>query len=67
MKIILNYWISDGWYIGKLKEIPNIMSQGETLDELKDNIKDAYNLMMEDDANIPSSDVKVTEILLEMT
>ncbi|MEW6237909.1 MAG: type II toxin-antitoxin system HicB family antitoxin [Candidatus Omnitrophota bacterium] len=43
----LEYWIDDGWYVGKLKEIPGIFSQGETLEDLEENIKDAYALMME--------------------
>lgn len=50
----LAYWISDGWYIGKLKEIPGVISQGETLDELEANIQDADNLMMEDEEDAPA-------------
>ena len=30
----LEYWIDDGWYIGRIIEIPGIFSQGETLYEL---------------------------------
>ena len=44
----LDYWLEDGWYVGKLREVPNVFSQGESLEELKDNIQDAYQLMMED-------------------
>ncbi|EMS80296.1 MULTISPECIES: type II toxin-antitoxin system HicB family antitoxin [Desulfotignum] len=58
MKFTLNYWIDDGWYIGKLKEVPGVFSQAETLEELKENIEDAYNLMMEDDSIIPASDIQ---------
>ena len=42
----LEYWTDDNWYVGRLKEIPGIFSQGETLEELEDNIKDAYELMI---------------------
>lgn len=45
----LEYWIDDNFYVGKLKEVPGIFSQGRTLKELRENIIDAYNLMMEDD------------------
>jgi predicted RNase H-like HicB family nuclease len=45
----LEYWKEDNWYVGKLKEVPGVFSQGETLDELKDNIDDAYHLMIESD------------------
>ena len=31
----LEYWVNDAWYIGKLKEVPGVFSQGETLAELK--------------------------------
>lgn len=43
----LEYWQEEGWYIGKLKEIPGVFSQGETLEELKDNISEAYHLMLQ--------------------
>lgn len=46
----LEYWKDDGWYVGRLKEMPGVMSQGETLEELQKMIRDAYNLMVEDAA-----------------
>ena len=42
----LEYWMDDEWYVGKLKEVPGVFSQGETLDELETNIRDAYHLMV---------------------
>jgi predicted RNase H-like HicB family nuclease len=44
----LEYWIDDGWHVGRLKEVPGVFSQGETLEELEENIIDAYQLMMEE-------------------
>lgn len=41
----LEYWEDDGWLIGRLKEMPGVFSQGETLEELESNIGDAYQLM----------------------
>ena len=41
----LDFWVDDGWYVGKLREVPGVFSQGESLEELKVNIKDAYQLM----------------------
>jgi len=41
----LEYWIEDGWYIGRLKEVPGVFSQGESLEELEENIRDAYRMM----------------------
>jgi len=43
------YWKSDKYWLGKLLEHPEIMTQGETLDELEENIKDAYMMMAMDD------------------
>jgi predicted RNase H-like HicB family nuclease len=38
----LEYWKDDDWYVGRLKEVPGAFSQGETLEELEENVKDAY-------------------------
>jgi len=61
----LEYWQDDGWYVGKLKEIPGIFSQGETIDELEKNIQDAYRLMMEDESVSPVSEIHTKEIGVE--
>lgn len=42
---LLEYWLDDGWYVGHLKEVPGVFSQGETLEVLEDNIQDAYELL----------------------
>jgi predicted RNase H-like HicB family nuclease len=42
----LEYWQDDGWLVGRLKEIPGVFSQGKTLEELKENIIDAYRMML---------------------
>ena len=44
----LNFWMDEGWCVGKLREVPGVFSQGESLEELKMNIQDAYDLMMQD-------------------
>lgn len=38
----------DGWYIGQLQEMPEVLSQGKTVKELISNLKDALNLILED-------------------
>jgi predicted RNase H-like HicB family nuclease len=43
----LEYWQEDGWYVGRLIEVPGVFSQGESLDELRENIQNAYNMMIE--------------------
>jgi len=42
----LEYWIDEGWYVGRLKEVPGVFSQGESLAELEEYIRDAYHLMI---------------------
>ncbi len=49
----LDYWEDDGWYVGKLREAPGVFSQGETLNELKENISDALKLMAESEEPVP--------------
>lgn len=49
----LEYWLDEGWYVGRLKEVPGVFSQGETLEELEANIQDTYQLMMEDSLQVP--------------
>lgn len=48
----LEYWVDEGWYVGRLKEIPGIFSQGESLKELKENIREAYHLMIEEETPV---------------
>ncbi|MFA7239594.1 MAG: type II toxin-antitoxin system HicB family antitoxin [Sulfuricellaceae bacterium] len=47
-RITLIYWKSDKFWLGKMLEHPEIMTQGVTLEELEENIKDAYLLMAMD-------------------
>jgi len=44
----LEYWVDDNWYVGKLKEIPGVFSQGESLNELQENIRDCYKMMLKE-------------------
>ena len=64
----LEYWIDEGWYIGRLREVPGVFSQGETLQELEDNIRDAYKIMTEEElGDFPlRSEVQTKEIGVEM-
>lgn len=64
-RFTLEYWVDDGWYVGRLKEVPGVFSQGETLEELGDNINDAYRLMVEEEPGSPRFDVKTKDITLK--
>ncbi|MDQ1266581.1 MAG: hypothetical protein QG635_1733 [Bacteroidota bacterium] len=48
IEFTLQYWLDDGWYVGKLREVPGVFSQGETLNDLINNIKEVYSLMLDE-------------------
>ena len=58
-KLNIVYWKGEKFWLGKILEHPEIMCQGETLEELEENLKDAYKLMLMDD--VPS-DYQLKEI-----
>ena len=63
----LEYWIDDGWYVGRLREVPGVFSQGASLQKLEDNIRDAYQLMMEEEEEVlPRGGVQTMELGVEM-
>ncbi len=62
----LEYWQDDGWYVGRLKEVPGVFSQGETLAELEENIEDAYRLVMEETPRISHPVSCTKELLVEL-
>ena len=63
----LEYWQDDNWFVGKLKEIPGVFSQGKTIEELKENIIDAYQMMLqESDVEEDRPDVKYIELGVEV-
>ncbi len=47
----------DGGYVGFIAEVPGAMSQGETIAELSDNLRDAVKAIFE--ANRYSNPVKI--------
>lgn len=62
----LEYWTDDGWYVGRLKEVPGVFSQGETLDELKENIADAYHMVISSDGEPPREGALTLEVGVEV-
>jgi predicted RNase H-like HicB family nuclease len=59
----LDYWIDGVWYVGILREIPGVFSQGRSLEELKENIRDAYHLVVSETKDLtPVGRHKTTQI-----
>jgi predicted RNase H-like HicB family nuclease len=42
----LEFWRDGDFYVGRLLEVPGVSSQGESLDELKSNVQNAYDLIV---------------------
>ena len=47
-KLKMVYWKGNKFWVGKLIDHPEVMSQGKTLKELEANITDAYKLLVLD-------------------
>ena len=62
----MDYWLEDGYYVGKLREVPGVFSQGETLEELQENLRDAYLMMMESEPLPESGVVETLELGVEV-
>jgi predicted RNase H-like HicB family nuclease len=62
-KLKMVYWKGDKFWLGKLLDHPEIMTQGETLEELEENLRDAYKLMAFEDVPV---DHKIKELPLKL-
>jgi predicted RNase H-like HicB family nuclease len=60
-KLKMFYWKSDRFWVGKLVDHPEIMTQGKTVAELEENMADAYRLMVLEDVPVGH---KTKEIVL---
>jgi len=45
-RLTMIYWKSDKFWLGRLREFPEMMTQGRTLKELEENVRDAYQMMI---------------------
>ena len=52
-RLTMVYWKSEQFWLGKLLEHPEIMTQGETVEQLEENLRDAYSSLLMDD--VPES------------
>jgi predicted RNase H-like HicB family nuclease len=55
------YWEEEGAWIGYLQEYPDYWTQGETLDDLKEHLRDLYHDMT--NGSIPGTR-KVAELVV---
>lgn len=65
-ELTLEFWEEDGWYVGKLREVPGVFSQGETIAELEENIADAYRMIFDEAPGNDHPPVQTKGIFLEV-
>ena len=53
LRFQLEYWKDGSWFVGRLPQVPGVFSQGATLAELEDNVRDAYRMMIEEQEAVP--------------
>ena len=41
--------IEDGWYMGQCEQVPEAMTQGRTIEEVRENLKDAITLLFQEE------------------
>ena len=47
--------VEDGWYMGQCEQIPGAITQGKTVEEVQENLKEALALVLESEQgkNVP--------------
>jgi predicted RNase H-like HicB family nuclease len=55
----------DGWYVGQVEEMPAAISQGKTIEEVKDNLSDAVKLLFETSRQIVEKEYEGRPIIRE--
>jgi predicted RNase H-like HicB family nuclease len=58
----------DKWWVGWTDDVPGALTQGKTLREARENLKDAIGLMLEDveTDDIPAATTKVVHEVIEL-
>jgi predicted RNase H-like HicB family nuclease len=59
LRFQMEYWKDGRWFVGRLPQVPGVFSQGASLQELEENLLDAYRLMIEEQDPAP------TDLLIE--
>jgi predicted RNase H-like HicB family nuclease len=62
----LEYWMEDGSFVGRLKEVPGVFCQGGSLEELEKCIKEGYKAMMAKEGMPAPGKTQTKEIELDV-
>ena len=55
LRFQMEYWQDGRWLVGRLPQVPGVFSQGRTVGELEQNIRDAYRMMLEEQDPAPAA------------
>ncbi len=58
---------SGDWYIGYIEEIPGVNTQGKTLDEVRENLKEAFKLIIEANQQLTRKSLADDDVIRETT
>jgi len=63
LTILIQKDTESGWYVGQIEEFPGAISQGKTIDELKENLKDALKYLSgSSDDSVDDSSINTFQI-----
>ncbi len=48
-QMTLEYWQENGWFEGRLREIPEVLGQGQTLNELEEHVREDCAALVSDE------------------
>jgi predicted RNase H-like HicB family nuclease len=61
----LDYWKDGDLFVGRLREVPGVLSQGTSVDHLKKSIADAFKLFHDAEAStVPARKFQSTEVTI---
>jgi predicted RNase H-like HicB family nuclease len=55
----------NGWLVGQIEEVPAAMSQGKTIEELKENLLDALRLILDTNKEITEKEYLGKQVIIE--
>lgn len=56
---------AENWYIGYVEELPGANTQGETLEETRENLKEAIELTLESNRELAERDLVGKDVVRE--
>ena len=49
----------DGWFVGQLEELPEVLAQAQTIKELKTNLREALHVLLDPIDNIRKLSMRI--------